>query len=305
MPTKQLSFAVITKNLTNPAYSGARSGVDRILADLGAKATHFVPTKPDDIDEQIALVAEAIAMKPDVIMLAPAHETKMKGAIDSIIDAGIPLFCIVSNPQPSSAITFVGSDNKALGEAMARRMADHLGGKGKVAIVNGHPNAATSAPRQRGFHKGLANYPGVMLVSECNGEYQRDAAYAAFAKELNTVDGLDGVIVANDYMALGVIDALKDGGHREVPIIGANVTPAGVELIKQGKMIASAAFDALSMGAVAAHAAFRHLDGDKVPREILLPAELVDTQNLGDWDCDYDKRKAVSWEAAIRGNAGS
>ncbi|CAN0589530.1 unnamed protein product, partial [Ectocarpus sp. 12 AP-2014] len=50
MTSKSLSFAVITKNLTNPAYSGARSGVDRILAGLGAEASHFVPSKPDDID---------------------------------------------------------------------------------------------------------------------------------------------------------------------------------------------------------------------------------------------------------------
>jgi len=300
MPSKSISFAVITKNLTNPAYSGARSGVDRILGGLGAKATHFVPTKPDDIDQQIALVTEAIAMKPDVIMLAPAHETMMADAVDSIKSAGIPLFCIVSNPHPSPAITFVGSDNEALGIAKARRMADYLGGRGKVAIVNGHPNAATSAPRQRGFHKGLAHYPGIQLVSECNGAYQRDTAHTAFANELTAMSGLDGVIVANDYMAIGVIDALKNAGHHEVPIIGANVTPAGVELIKQGKMIASAAFDALSMGAVAAHAAIHHLAGQSVPRQILLPAELVDAQNLGDWDCDYDARKAISWEAALR-----
>ena len=300
MPLKPLSFAVITKNLTNPAYSGARSGVDRILADLGAKATHFVPTKPDDIEEQNALVAEAIASRPDVIMLAPAHETKMKAAVDSIVAAGIPLFCIVSNPQPSPAITFVGSDNEALGLAMAVRMAEHIGGQGKLAIVNGHKNAATTAPRQRGFHAGIAKYNGIGLISECDGGYQRDLAYKAFAEELKTMGDLDGVIVANDYMVLGVIDALKDAGHPDIPLIGANVTPAGVELIKQGKMIASAAFDALSMGAVAAHAAVRYFNGEAVPSEILLPAELVDMESLADWDCDYDGRRAVSWEDATQ-----
>lgn len=298
MPSGSLTFAVITKNRTNPAYAGARAGVDRILAEMGAQAIHFVPQKPDDIDEQANLVSDAIAARPDVIMLAPAHETRMRQAIERIAQSGIPLVCIVSNPRPSPAVTFVGSDNEALGAAMARRLAEQIGSRGKVAIVNGHVNAATSAPRRRGFHKGLAEFPDVTVISECDGEYQRDVAYAAFSQELREMEELDGVIVANDYMALGVLDALREDG-RDVPMIGANVTPAGVALIKQGKLIASAAFDALSMGAVAAQAAVRHLDGQEVPREILLPAELVDIDNLGDWDCDYDDRGAVSWDAAI------
>jgi len=293
---------VITKNRTNPAYTGARLGVDRILAELGATAEHFVPEKPDDIDQQTALIDDALASDPDVIMLAPAHETKMRAAIDKIDASGIPFFCIVSNPLPSPAITFVGSDNEALGAAMARRMAEHIGGAGRLAIVNGHPNAATTAPRQAGFHRALKEYPDIELACECRGDYQRDVAYDAFRAELPAIGNLDGVIVANDYMALGVLDALRED-ERDVPMIGANVTPVGVELMKEGKLIASAAFDALSMGAVAAHAAFRHFKGETLPREILLPAELVDLENLADWDCDYDERKAVSWDAAMAAQA--
>lgn len=298
MPQQGPLFAVITKNRTNPAYVGARLGVDRVLAAAGARVQHFVPEIPDDIQQQKALVAEALALGPDVMLLAPAHVTKMRDAVDSIVQAGVPLFCIVSNPDPSPAVCFVGSDDEALGHAMATRLARHIGGQGRVAIVDGHPNAATSAPRARGFRVALADFPGVVLSGACRGDYQRDIAHDAFAGMLHETGPLDGVIVANDYMALGVLQALDEAGHAPVPVIGANVTPEGVALIKAGRMIASAAFDALSMGAVAVEAALRHLRGEAVPPVIELPAQLVDQGNIAQWDCGYEARRPVTYDEA-------
>ncbi len=297
---KSPHFAVITKNRTNPAYIGARLGVDRICARLGATVTHYVPEKPDDIDQQIALIHDAIATAPDAIILAPTHPQRLHAALDAIQQAGIPLLYIVSETDPSPARCFVGSDNYQLGRAMADRLAEHIGGKGDIAIVDGHVNAATTQPRASGFRDALAeNWPDVRIVSETRGDYQRDAAYAAFAAALPQLGTLDGVIVANDYMALGVIDALQEAGRTVPPLVGANVTPEGVELIKQGTLIASAAFDALAMGTLAAEAATRLLRGEAIPLRIDLPAQLVDRDNLREWDKPYEDREPIGWSDAV------
>ena len=293
-------IAVLTKNRTNPAYVGARLGVDRFVASYGGHATHLVPEKPDNIEEQIALIGQAIALSPDAIILAPAHATRLSAAVDAIVQARIPLFYVVSETKPSPAVMFVGSDNEALGYAMAKRMCQHIGGSGAVAIVDGHVDSATSAPRSAGFKRALMEFPDVVCVSQFSGGYQRDVAYAAFADALTKIDALDGVIVANDYMAIGVLEALKETG-RSVPVIGSNVTPAGVELMKSGEMIASAAFDAMSMGAIAIDGIVRTLRGETVPRRVLLPAQLVDRENLSDWDRDYSERETLSWDDAMAG----
>ncbi len=47
------------------------------------------------------------------------------------------------------------------------------------------------------------------------------------------LETLDGIIVANEYMAMGVLDALIEAGRPIPPLVGANVTPEGVELIKR------------------------------------------------------------------------
>ncbi|HEV7803774.1 MAG TPA: sugar ABC transporter substrate-binding protein, partial [Burkholderiales bacterium] len=50
------TLAVFTKNRSNPAYAAARLGANRTAQRLGARTVHYVPVKPDDVDEQIALI---------------------------------------------------------------------------------------------------------------------------------------------------------------------------------------------------------------------------------------------------------
>ena len=57
-------LAVFTKNKKNPAYVGARLGADRIAARHGYTATHYVPNKPDDVDEQHELLRAAYPGAP-------------------------------------------------------------------------------------------------------------------------------------------------------------------------------------------------------------------------------------------------
>ena len=67
------SISVVTKNLKNPAYVGARLGVERVLTQYGGKVTHLIPTSPDSISEQSELLLRTLADRPDAILLAPSH----------------------------------------------------------------------------------------------------------------------------------------------------------------------------------------------------------------------------------------
>src|SRR4051812_37698747 len=87
MPT----IAVFTKNRTNPAYAAARLGADRAARAFGAHTIHYVPQKPDDTAEQIALIDQALAEQPDAIVLVPVHATAINSSIRKIVDSGVPL----------------------------------------------------------------------------------------------------------------------------------------------------------------------------------------------------------------------
>jgi len=94
------TLAVFTKNRSNPAYHGARLGADRVAARFGARTIHYVPEKPDDVDQQAMLVERAILERPDAVVFVPVHETALNPSMLRLNDAGMP---VVSMIAPATA----------------------------------------------------------------------------------------------------------------------------------------------------------------------------------------------------------
>src|SRR6185436_20549434 len=90
---------------------------------------------------------------------------------------------------------------------------------------------------------------------------------------------IDGVWTANDMMAFGAVDALAAAG-RKAEVVGINGLPEAIANIERGTMLATADFSALNIAATAARAVLRHLDGQPVPKEIMVPADLIDRSNI-------------------------
>ena len=132
-------IAVFTKNRTNPAYEAARLGADRTAARLGATTVHYVPDKPDSVPEQIALIARAIAERPDAAVFVPVDETAVNDAILGFDAARIPLFNIITRTTAGQRITFVGSDDRALARNIARYLFGKLSRRSTIIILEGTP----------------------------------------------------------------------------------------------------------------------------------------------------------------------
>jgi ribose transport system substrate-binding protein len=293
-----MHLAVFTKNRSNPAYEAARIGADRTAQRFGATTTHYVPDKPDDVGEQIALIDRAIAARPDAAVLVPVHETKVNEAILKFDAAGIPLFNFITRTTAGARKCFVGSDDRALAIAITEYLCRKLDGHGDIVILEGTPASATSRERLNGFHAALAEHPGVTVCASLPGEYQRDVARDAFARAGERVKGVDAVLCANDVMALGVLDALMDSARRPL-VVGVNAIPEAITAIAAGHMLATANFDAMAMCSLATEAAIRHLRGEAVPREISLPVTVVDATNCEAWNLPFEARICPSWENVV------
>ena len=287
-------IALIAKNRNNPAYEGARIGAVRVAAEHGATIEFDAPETADDIDEQRVLIEAALAADVDGFVVIPAHETTLEQTWRRIKERGLPLAHVVDETTGGAADCFVGSDDHALAVAIADRLIQTVGGIGDLVIVEGHPDSPTAGPRTRGFLDAIAAAPGSRVVASVRGDYHRDRARDALAGVLAGGAAIDGILAANDFMALGVLDALAAAGAT-APVIGVNATPDGVREIKAGRLLASAAFDAQKMACLAVEAVVRLADGEPVPPRIELPVAIVDGSNYGPWDLPYDERPLPVW----------
>jgi len=296
MPT---TLAVFTKNRSNDAYAAARLGAERTAARFGARVVHYVPQRPDDIEQQIALVGQAIAARPDAVLFVPVHDTAMNVSVRKLNDAGIPVVNLLNRLTSGRFVTFVGSDDYRIGHDIAVRLFRHLGGKGDIVVLEGVPGAVTSRDRVRGFHDALTQWPGIRVAASRAANYQQETARRVVAELLPGLPRLDGILSANDVMSLGAIEALEAAG-RSAAIVGVNALPDAITAIKRGKLLATADFDALKIACIAAEAAIRHLRGQPVPNDIELPVQIVDAANCQPWDRPLEERECPRWEDIVK-----
>jgi ribose transport system substrate-binding protein len=226
------------------------------------------------------------------------HPTAINASIRKIVTAGVPLIGYLNRFTEPGPVTYIGSDDYALASKIAIYLCEHLKGRGQVVIVEGPPESVTSNGRVRGFRDALKSFPDIRICASICGDYQRNAAKAAAAALLKSVPRFDGVLAANDVMALGMIDALHDAGRKSA-VVGVNAIPDAITAIKHCALLATIDFDAMKMAALATEAAVRHLRGETLPSEITLPVQIVDRANCAEWDQPFAQRALVAWDVAV------
>ena len=291
-------IALLTKNRTNPAYDGARTGAERVAARMGGTVLHYVPDIADDPAGQSALIGAALAARPDALVIAPTHPEQLNGHLAGVKQAGIPLVYFVSHTPGLEPDVFVTADNYRLARGVGDYLTSHLGGQGAVAIVEGSANSLTSPPRTQGFLDALASRPAMRVAAIRSGHYQRGPAHAAMREILAQGAPPAGVLCANDHMAMGVLQALDETGARAV-VAGVNAMPEAIGAIGAGRLLVTAAYDAMQMGCIATEAAIRLLAGQPVPARIELPVALVDAANCAPWRLPFEQRPLPQWDAAL------
>lgn len=294
---RPFTLAVFTKNRVNPAYAAARLAADRVAAEAGARTMHFVPQTPDDVGQQKALVGEALAAAPDAVVFVPVDDRQMVPDLARFADAGIPVVTCI-NPMEGKVVSFVGSDDVAVGHDAAKALIDALGGSGRIVAIEGTPVAPTSRDRTVGLRKALAESPAIQLVGSGVGYFQRAPAREEMARLLAEHDDVDGVWTSNDVMAFGVLEALAAAG-RTAKVVGVNGLPEAIDHIERGTMQASVDFSAFNIAGIAAQAALRHLRGEAVPASIMVPAALIDCTNFQRWKVPFALRPTPSWEEVV------
>jgi ribose transport system substrate-binding protein len=293
-----MTIAVFTKNLTNPAYEAFRIAADQIARSTGAKIVHYVPKTPDNVDEQKAMVEQALKDKPNAVIFIPVDDVAMIPSVRQLNDARIPVV-LVSNPLPGNFVTYVGADDFEIGYREARYLFEYLGGKGKIVVIEGTPAAPTNRERVRGYQRAFAEFSGIEVLGSGIGNYQQPDARRAMAKLLGEHSQIDAVLSANDSMALGVLEALKEANRTSV-VIGVNGILPAVKQIEAGAILASVDFNMFKIGCVATRAAVRHLKHEPLPEKVILPAEVIDKTNYKAWLVPVTERTCPEWGEATK-----
>src|SRR5262245_66436190 len=216
-----------------------------------------------------------------------------------IYTAGIPVVNIVDHSLGGDVLSWIGSDEFSMGLLTGRYLLEKMHGQGNVIIIEGVRGSLGSMERVRGYQKALEEFPQVKLLSSQPGNFQRLQALQVTENLLQAHPVIDGVMAANDAMALGAIEAL-DAANRKALVVGMNGTKEAIDAIKAGKLLATGDCDGFLQGCMGMMGAVRHLRNLPVPKEVVFPIKVFDITNYQGADVPYESRMCPKWESVVK-----
>lgn len=294
-------IAIFTKNLTNPFFQNERVAAENAAKQLNAKVLQYTPTKPDSIPEQLSQIDDVIVKKPNAVVFVPVDYKAMVPGVEKMNAAGIPVVNITDRSAGGKLVAFVGIDDVEVAKTTAESLMKALGGKGNVVIIEGVKGSISSQDRTKGFNEVLKKYPNAKLLASQPGNFQRLNALQAMENLMQTHPQIDGVLAANDAMAIGAIEALE-GAKRKAVVVGINGTKEAVDAIKAGKLLSSGQADPFMQSCIGTTIAIRHLRGQPIKEQIILKPSVIDKSNYAAFDMPVEARKCPSWDDIVKTN---
>ncbi len=281
-PNEVYKLALVVKTRNNPFFSPMIAQAQSEAKKLGMMLEIQAPAQETDKEKQFAIVQDLTARKVDAILIAPADSKAIVPALKKAKDAGIIVINLDNRVDATAAasaglqpISYVGADNEAGGKLAGEAMVEALGGKGKVAVLEGIRGADNAEARKRGFQSAVKGKLDIVASESANWDTQQ--AYAKTQSLLAAHPDVQGVFCANDKMALGAIKAIREAGKNgKIAVIGYDNIPDVKPYLKSGEMKATIDQHPDSMGQYGVKMAVGVLTKTApAGRELLVPLQVI------------------------------
>ena len=115
-------------------------------------------------------------------------------------------------------------------------MADKLGGKGNIVVLQGPLGQSGELDRTKGIENVLAKYPDIKILAKDTANWKRDEAVNKMKNWISSFGGqINGVVAENDDMGLGALQALTEA-RQAMPIVGIDGIEDGLNAVKSGEV---------------------------------------------------------------------
>ncbi len=276
-------IAVIPKGTTHEFWKTVHAGANKAGRDLGVEIIWKGPVREDDRAEQVKVVENFVAGGVDGIVLAPLDDTALIPPAKDAVREKIPVVIIDSDIKWTGRVSFVATDNHRGGAVAAKRLAELLGGRGKVVVLRYQEGSASTMNREAGFLDTVRDrYPDIQVVSSNQyGGATTETAYATSENLLVKYQRLDGVFCPNESTTFGMLRALQDAGRAgKVKFVGFDSSVKLVKALREGQLHGLVIQNPFRMGELGVRTLVAALEGQKPDKRIDTGVTLASRDNM-------------------------
>ncbi len=282
----RLRLALIPKGTTHEFWKSVHAGAVKASRELDVDLVWKGPLKEDDLKSQIDLMQSFVAQKVSGIALAPLNDKALVSSVNAAARAGSPVVIFDSALSGGNVVSFVATDNRAAGALAATRIAELLGGPGKLVVLRYQEGSASTHEREEGFLAGVKTHPGLEVVSDNQyGGPTTESAFAASERLLLAQNaaggGVSAVFTPNESTTFGMLLALEKAKLTgKIHFVGFDISDKLAKAVRAGEIDALVLQKPFKMGELTVHALVDHLRGKAVEARTDTGAELLDRKNM-------------------------
>jgi ABC-type sugar transport system substrate-binding protein len=283
-------IAVVISTLNNPWFVVLGDAAKARAIELGYDATIF--DSQNDTAKEAANFENIIASGYKAILFNPTDANGSIANVQKAKAAGIPVFCIDREINSTNAATSqMLSDSYAGCVKLGQYFVKTVGKEGEYAELLGIVGDNNTWNRSKGFHSVVDRYPGLKMVAQQSGEFDRAKGLEVMESILQAHPNIKAVFCGNDAMAMGAYQALVSSGKdKQVKVFGFDGADDVVKMIAEGKIAATGMQFPKTMARKSAEFANEYIRGKRdFPQKVPVAVELVTQENVAKYG-DYGKK---------------
>lgn len=301
------------RSLSNPYHNSWNLGARFFAATVGADhVTLFTEGNSQkgiaDINSMLASTGGKMILDVD-----PNDSPDARPIVEACVEAGA--FVVTQWNKPNDLhpwdfnpnyVAHISFDGVTYGKATAEALFEAMGGSGGIIALGGIAANVPAYERKMGLDEALAANSDVELLDFQICDWSNTKAFDTVAASITRFgDAIKGVWAANDDMAMGALEALRQEGLAgTIPVTGIDGTKLAVEAVLAGEAAATVAWDpfwqggmSLSIGLKAFLGEFDPADEPEEHREFYGTGILVTKDNVEEY---YNKNvldvPVIDWD---------
>ena len=279
----EMYIPLVSKGFQHQFWQAVKQGAEKAANEEGVRITFEGPDNETMVDRQIDMLSAALANKPAAIGFAALDSQAAIPLLRQAQEAGIPVVAFDSGVDSDIPVATATTDNVAAAGLAADKMAEKIGGKGKVAVVAHDQTSRTGIDRRDGFVNRMAEkHPDIEIVTIQYGQGDHLKSTEVTKAILTANPDLKGIFGTNEGSAIGVVNGVQELGTKDLVIIGYDSGKAQKDAIKSGLMAGAITQNPVGIGYETVKAAVAAVNGKEVPVLIDTGFFYYDASNIDD-----------------------
>jgi ribose transport system substrate-binding protein len=286
-PTKKYTIALVMKTLTNPFFVEMEKGARRAETEFGINLIVKTGAQETSFEQQITIIEELIKEKVDAILISPADSVQIIPVLKKAREAGIVIVNIDNQLDPQALekvgltdIPFVSVNNEQGAYLSAQYLSQQVSAPTQAILLEGIPTARNAQDRKSGALRAFGENSNITVVASESAHWKIDEAYTLSAQLFKQYPDTKLVFCANDMMALGLLQYLKESSKNDVRVASYDALDEAKEMIRVGRLQATIDQQAALQAYTGVQLAIRALKGETLPAVTLLDVLLVTKENV-------------------------